>query len=127
MTTDMIVGKHVYGNLYGLEKPVLEDEEKLKKIMIKAAEIAKSTIIEIKSWSIPGQKGGVSIIILVDESHLALHTWKEYNYATLDIYTCGAHTEPEPAFDYVIEQLKPKKYTKHKTLRLSDPQATFDF
>jgi S-adenosylmethionine decarboxylase len=123
---DMIVGKHVYGNLYGLESSVLTDEKRLRDIMIKAAEIAKSTILDVKSWSIPGKRGGVSVIVLVDESHLALHTWNEYSYATLDIYTCGAHTDPEAAFEYVIKELKPKRYTKHKVMRVSDPQTVYN-
>ena len=126
-TTDMIVGKHVYGNLYGIDPQLINDEQKLKNIMLKAAEIAHSTVLDARSWKVPGRRGGVSVIILVEESHLALHTWKEYSYATLDIYTCGEHTDPEAAFDYVVEQLKPKRHTKHKVIRLSNPEAVMDF
>ncbi len=118
-TEDIIVGKHVYGNLYGVDKRMLGDKDFLEKIMKESAEKAKSTIIDMKSWVVPGKKGGVSILVLVAESHLALHTWVEYGYATLDIYTCGAHTDPETAFDYVVSVLKPRKYTKHFVLRTS--------
>ena len=107
-----IVGKHVFGSLYDLqEKRAYEDAEWLEKIVKEAAEIAKATIIESRSWKIPGEKGGVSVIILVDESHLAVHTWKEYRYATVDIYTCGDHTDPWKAWEYILEKLKPRKYT----------------
>ncbi len=119
---DIVVGKHVYGNLYGVDKTLLADRDYLVKIMREAARIAKSTIIDEKSWVVPGKKGGVSILILVNESHLALHTWVEYEYATLDIYTCGAHTDPISAFDYVVECLKPKKFTKHFVMRTSQPE-----
>lgn len=114
---DHIVGKHVYGNLYGISREVALDHDFLVETMKKAAELSNATIIEVRSWVIPGKKGGVSVIILVDESHLALHTWSEYNYATLDVYTCGEHTDPLKGFQYVVERLKPKDYTIHYVIR----------
>jgi len=116
-TEDYVIGKHIYGNLYGLDKEIAGNQERLEEIMVKAAQISKAKIIDVRSWRIPGKKGGVSVLILVDESHLALHTWTEYDYASLDIYTCGEHTEPLKGFRYVIEQLKPKKYTMHYVVR----------
>lgn len=114
---DYIVGKHVYGNLYGISREVALDHDFLVETMKKAAELSNATIIEVRSWVIPGKKGGVSVIILVDESHLALHTWSEYNYATLDVYTCGEHTDPLKGFRYVVEKLKPRDYTMHYVIR----------
>ncbi len=114
---DYIVGKHVYGNLYGISREVALDHDFLVETMKKAAELSNATIIEVRSWVIPGKKGGVSVIVLVDESHLALHTWSEYSYATLDVYTCGEHTEPLKGFQYVVERLRPKKYTMHYVVR----------
>ena len=106
-----IVGKHVFGSLYQLEeKKAYEDPEWLESIVKKAAELANATIIESRAWKIPGEKGGVSVIVLVDESHLAVHTWKEYDYATVDIYTCGAHTDPWKAWEFLMKALKPKKH-----------------
>jgi len=51
-------------------------------------------LVEMKSWKFGGKKGGVSVIALVEESHIAVHTWLEYNYATVDVYTCGEHSDP---------------------------------
>ena len=107
---DLIVGKHIYANLYQIERSILEDEELLTNTVLKAVEAANSTLIEIKSWKVGGKKGGVSVIAIVDESHIALHTWVEYSYATVDIYTCGEHTNPWAAFDIILNTLKPKKY-----------------
>ncbi len=107
-----IVGKHVFGSLYGLkERRAYENAEWLEEIVRRAAEAAGATIIESRSWVIPGEKGGVSAIVLVDESHLAVHTWKEYDYATVDIYTCGEHTDPWKAWRLILEALRPEKHT----------------
>ncbi len=109
---DAIIGKHVFGSLYNLgEERAYTDKEWLESLLLEAAKRANATPIESKSWFIPGEKGGVSAIILVEESHLAVHTWKEYRYATVDIYTCGEHTDPWKAWEYILSSLKPAKYT----------------
>lgn len=114
---DYIVGKHVYGNLYGVDRSVLSNRDLLEKTLVEAARASGATIIDMKSWVVRGPKGGVSVIVLVEESHLALHTWVEYGYATVDIYTCGEHTDPRRGFRVVFENLKPKKYVAHYVIR----------
>jgi len=106
-----VVGKHVFGNLYEVDPSVISDEERLREIVIRAVKEANAKLWEVKSWKFGGEKGGVSVIALVTESHIAIHTWTEYRYATVDIYTCGEHTDPKKAFDYILSQLKPKYYT----------------
>lgn len=106
-----IVGKHVYGNLYDIPREIAGDEEYLKKVVLKAVELANMTLVDIKSYSFGGIKGGVSVIALVMESHIAVHTWIEYSYATVDVYTCGDKSDPWKAFEYIVEKLKPRVYT----------------
>ena len=106
---DVIIGKHVYGNLYGIEPSMINEVEKLREVMLEAVKIAKMSLVEIKAWPFGGKKGGVSVIALIEESHMALHTWNEYNYATLDIYTCGEDSDPKLAFEHVLSKLKPQR------------------
>jgi S-adenosylmethionine decarboxylase len=86
--SDRVVGKHVYGNLYEVDVSIAESEEKLREIVIEASKLANMTLYEVKSWGFGGKKGGISVIALVLESHIAVHTWIEYRYATVDVYTC---------------------------------------
>lgn len=108
-----IIGKHVYGNLYGCDKKILSDVNLLKKLIIEAAEIARMTIVEVKSWKFGGEKGGVSVIALVVESHIAIHTWPNYEYATVDVFTCGEKSDPDKSFEHICRILAPKKIIKH--------------
>ncbi len=110
---DVIIGKHVYGNFYGINLDIASNEEALKSIIVKAVKESGATLHEIHSWKFQGRKGGVSVLALILESHIAIHTWLEYNYATVDIYTCGAHTDPWKAFNIIKEALNPKYYTVH--------------
>jgi len=108
---DYIVGKHVYGSLYGIEPSVAEDEKLIREAVLDAVKAANSTLIQIMSWKVPGIKGGVSVMALVNESHIVVHAWTEYRYATVDVYTCGAHTRPDKAFELIVRRLKPKYYS----------------
>jgi S-adenosylmethionine decarboxylase len=115
-----VVGKHVYGNLYGVDPVVLLNEEFLRNLVIAAAEAANAHIVEVKSWKFTGgNKAGVSVIALVLESHIAIHTWPEYMFATVDIYTCGDHSIPDRAFSYIVSVLKPRNYTMETADRSS--------
>jgi S-adenosylmethionine decarboxylase len=115
MTTinDRIIGKHVYGNLYGISREKASNERFLRELVKKAAEEAGATLLDIRSWIVPGKKGGVSVIAIVLESHIAIHTWIEYSYATVDVYTCGEEADPWKAWKIILEGLKPSDYTVH--------------
>ena len=47
---------------------------------------------------------GVSGAVIISESHLTIHTWPEYGYAAVDLFTCGT-IDPWVGFDYLEEKL----------------------
>ncbi|MEM4871547.1 MAG: adenosylmethionine decarboxylase [Thermofilaceae archaeon] len=118
---DGVVGKHVYGNLYDVDLSVAADEEKLKKVVLEAAQLGKMRVWDLRSYSFGGDKGGISVIALVVESHIAVHTWIEYRYATVDVYTCGEQSDPFKAFEHIVKALKPRFYTFNYADRSSQP------
>ena len=48
---------------------------------------------------------GTSGVVVISESHLAIHTWPEHGYASVDVYTCGDTVDPWKAYEYLREQL----------------------
>jgi S-adenosylmethionine/arginine decarboxylase-like enzyme len=46
------------------------------------------TILNICKHEFPG--GGLSGIVIIGESHAAIHTWTEYNKAWFELATCGS-------------------------------------
>ncbi|WP_196770281.1 adenosylmethionine decarboxylase [Stygiolobus azoricus] len=117
ISTPKVIGKQVYGSLYECDPNILKDREALEKIVKDAVTIGNMTLLDIKSWKIGD---GVSVVAIVLESHVTIHTWPEYNFATVDVYSCGAHTDPKRAFQYIVEQLKAKKYTMNEADRSSE-------
>lgn len=39
-----------------------------------------------------GEKGGVTGVVVLAESHISIHTWPEKNYVTLDVFVCNMHS-----------------------------------
>jgi S-adenosylmethionine decarboxylase len=115
-----IIGKHIYGNLYGCDASFVNNESALKNLVIEAAKVAKMTVWDTKAWKFGGAKGGVSALALILESHIAIHTWNEFRYATVDVFTCGDKSDPMLAFDHIVSRLKPKYVTKHFADRSSE-------
>ena len=99
---------------YDVEDSVLKDLSYLKESVIEAARAGNLHIIDIleKQFNTINSPdiGGVSIIALIVESHISLHTWPESRYATVDIYSCGNDSNPSLSFDYIVSMLKPKSY-----------------
>jgi S-adenosylmethionine decarboxylase proenzyme len=74
--------------------------------MVGAAEKAKATIVNSTFHTF--NPFGVSGVVVIAESHLTIHTWPEYNFASLDVYTCGEEVDPWIAFEYLKEKFEPK-------------------
>ena len=49
---------------------------------------------------------GVTAIALLAESHISIHTWPEKCMAVCDVFTCGDHTLPESAVQYMYERME---------------------
>ena len=109
-----VIGKHVFGNLYDIEDSILKNMIYLKETVIEASRAGNLHIIDILERQFntinSPDIGGVSIIALIVESHISLHTWPESRYATVDIYSCGNESNPSLAFDYIVSMLKPRSY-----------------
>ena len=116
---EYIVGKHVYGNLYGCDAEALADEQLIVRVVRESVRVAKATLMGVKSWKVEGVKGGVSVLALISESHIAVHTWPEYKYAAVDVFTCGDHSDPEAAFEHIVKALKPRWVVQHYADRSS--------
>ncbi len=101
-----VYGKHIVGDLYECNVEKLTNTTLLANIVREAAREGRMTLLDIKAWKIGL---GVSVIGIVLESHISIHTWPEYAFATVDVYSCGAKTQPEKAFEYIVKALEAKR------------------
>ena len=81
------LGKHLIAELWTDSSMLLNDENHVRKAMIAAANAADVTIIDMNVHKFSPH--GLTGYILLSESHISIHTWPEYGYAAVDIFTCG--------------------------------------
>jgi len=85
---------------------ILKDLSRVKEAMVSAAKEAKATIIDVSFHEF--NPFGISGMVVIAESHLSIHTWPEYGYAAVDIFTCGDVIKPEVAAHYLIRKFESK-------------------
>lgn len=98
------LGRHILAEFYNCDSEILNDHKLIEKYMIEAAEVAKATVVTsnfhmFNPW-------GVSGVVVIQESHLTIHTWPEYGYASIDLFTCGDEVNPWLAFEHLKNKLK---------------------
>jgi len=84
----------------------IEDEKKLEKILIQAGKKSKSTPLKTSIYKF--NPHGITGILLLAESHIAIHSWPEIGYLGVDIFTCGENTQPQKALEYLKKKFFPK-------------------
>lgn len=98
------LGRQILAEYYNCDSAVLNNPELIQACMESAAKACKATIVESVFHMF--NPHGVSGVVVIAESHLAIHTWPEYNYAAVDIFTCGDTVDPWVAFEFLKDKLK---------------------
>jgi S-adenosylmethionine decarboxylase len=103
------LGRHVLAEMYGCEPEMLDNVERVRDMMVAAALAAGAEVREVVFHQFSPQ--GVSGVVVISESHLAVHTWPELGYAAVDVFTCGDRVDPWDACKYIVEGFKADHYT----------------
>lgn len=98
------LGRHILAEIYGCDFAILNDIKKVEEIMVNAALEAGAEVREFVFHKFSPQ--GVSGVVVISESHLAIHTWPELGYAAVDVFTCGEKVNPWDACKFLTEQFK---------------------
>ena len=100
-------GRHLLVEYGGCDSDLLNDLEFIETLMKQAAISAKATIVTSTFHMFAPQ--GVSGVVVVQESHLSIHTWPERGYAAVDFYTCG-DCMPELAHQTLLAGLRARAF-----------------
>lgn len=108
-------GRHVAVDTWGVDFELLNNAEFLQAQMVEAAEACGATVLSVQSKQFEPQ--GATVLVLLSESHLSIHTYPEKGFAALDCYTCGETVDPQLAIDYMLSVLKPTTAHAKKLVR----------
>ena len=119
-------GIHLLGEWYGCpaDTPEFTRAEALRVACRNAVEAAGLTIVGDNFFQFQPQ--GVTGTVLLAESHLAVHTWPEAGFVTVDVYVCNYTTDntakAERVFAALEAALKPS-HTRFQSIQRGGREA----
>lgn len=101
------LGTHLILDLKECNPEQLNDLPYIRATMLEAAKAAGATVIceSFHKFSPIGVTG----VVAIAESHLTIHTWPEYAYAAVDIFTCGENLSPKEAIRLLVDRFQAKE------------------
>lgn len=122
LVTRAIPGLHLIGDLFGCQSGghLMTDAAALEAFCKQAVADAGLSAVGSLFHSF-GEGEGVTGAVILAESHLALHTWPEDNYVTLDVYVCSYScdnsTKAQRLFDRLMQVFEPADPHLHRVVR----------
>jgi S-adenosylmethionine decarboxylase len=99
------IGRHIILEMWGCQNlESVEVAEQALREMVVALDV---NLLDLKVY--PFSPVGVTGMAIVSESHLVIHTWPEYGYAAVDIFTCGAPRDPQAAVGVLRSLYQPEQ------------------
>jgi len=102
------LARHLLAEYYGCDPAQLDDPRLLAPLLEAAVEAGRATVIRTLLHRFGPQ--GVSGVVILAESHLAVHTWPEHAFATVEILVCGDGPDPEASHRFLLERLRPERH-----------------
>ena len=96
------LGRHLLLELFDCDSDAITNLDVVKSVLVEAAKRAQATIVDVVFHEF--NPFGISGVVVIAESHLSIHTWPEYRYAAVDIFSCGEVLQPSVAANYLVEQ-----------------------
>lgn len=99
------LGTHIILDFYGCNPESMMRVSDVQGTMQKAARLAHFTVVTEEYHQF--EPHGVSGATIIQESHLTLHSWAEYGYASVDIFYCGENEFVQCCIDSLVESFSP--------------------
>jgi len=101
------LGKHMIAEFYNCCENLIDNIEFIREAMITSAEIAGATVVAEKFHKF--YPIGVSGVVIISESHLSVHAWKEFSYCAVDIFVCDSSLRLKDSLMYLKKMFKAEK------------------
>ncbi|MEX0823932.1 MAG: adenosylmethionine decarboxylase [Balneolaceae bacterium] len=109
------LGKQILVEYYDCDQSKLNDVSYIENSLIQATKASRATIISHNFHKFSPY--GISGVVVIAESHVAIHTWPEYNYAAVDIFTCGDTIDPWVIQEHLKEYFESKNVSSMEMKR----------
>ncbi len=99
-----VLGKHAIIDLSGCNTELLKNHKRIHDILVQAAWVANVTVVGSMDHLFSPQ--GYTAVLVLEESHLSIHTWPEHGYVSIDLYSCNLQTDFHAVKDFLADQFQ---------------------
>lgn len=99
------LGRHVLVELW--EAVNLDRPDTIEEALVETVRATGGTLLDVRVIPFPG--GGASGVAIIAESHVTIHTWPEYGYAGVDLFTCGPTMNMEAGVEMLKKYFSPQR------------------
>ncbi len=114
-TVNQFWGMHLLGELYGIPPKKIIDIPRLEALLRKGVELSGATLCS--SHTKVFSPSGATIVMILAESHVSVHTYPEYQALFFDAFVCGAHCRPLAISETLIAELRPLRHNLQQIMR----------
>lgn len=105
----MELGTHLLIDLSGVDRALLDDVDTVRDLLRQAALDGGATVVNECLHRFAPQ--GISGVIVLAESHLAIHTWPEHGTAAVDVFTCGQPRIAQAVAQQILRTFAPDSHS----------------
>lgn len=99
------LGRHLICEMWDAEN--LNAPDALEEGLREATRAIDGTLLDVRVHTFPVH--GVTGVAVIAESHIAVHTWPEYRYAAVDIFSCNLSADLQAGVDALARYLRPAR------------------
>ncbi|MGE5344228.1 MAG: adenosylmethionine decarboxylase [Candidatus Omnitrophota bacterium] len=100
------LGNHLIIELYDCHQELIDNAQGVEQALLKAVRISGAKMVQSVIHQF--NPHGISGVIVIEESHFSVHTWPEYGYCALDIFTCGDEIDYYSALQCLKDEFQAK-------------------
>ena len=104
----MSKGTHVIMDCHGVPPDVCLNDKKLLETVVRAAKSNGATIINTSRYRFGHDSPpGCTVFVMMDESHVSVHTYAEEGKMAIDVFACGS-TDAQAVAEHLKMELELK-------------------
>ena len=116
-----LLGRHLMLEVYDCPRNYLDSPDQIRQLLVDAASEAGATVIDTVFHRFTPQ--GVSGVVVIAESHLAIHTWPELGCAAIDMFSCSPQIDLSHIGEHLARQLRARRIDAKVVERGRMPRA----
>ena len=109
------LARHTLIDLHGCDRDLLNAPDTLKQLLLEAIRRGHGTVVTDVFHTF--NPHGVTGVVVIAESHVAIHTWPEHGYAALDIFSCGTKLDAEIIRDWISSGVRASRSASQEITR----------